>query len=133
VACLDTTFLIDLAGGTYQERAFSKLSDLIRQGQILTTTRFNVAELYVGITRSSNVSKEEKVVERLLENIAILEFDNNAAWAFGQITAYLMKIGKPAGDMDVLIAATSIIEKHTLITRNTAHFCNIPQLTVEGY
>jgi tRNA(fMet)-specific endonuclease VapC len=56
-----------------------------------------------------------------------------AARLFGQITAYLQTIGKPAGDMDVLIAATAMVSNHILITRNSKHFMNIPELMVEEY
>jgi tRNA(fMet)-specific endonuclease VapC len=63
----------------------------------------------------------------------VLEFDERAARLFGQITAYLQMIGKLAGDMDVLIAATAIGSSQKLITRNARHFENIPQLNVEEY
>jgi predicted nucleic acid-binding protein len=62
-----------------------------------------------------------------------LEFDDKAAWLFGQITAYLIDLGRPAGDMDVLIAATAIAAGHSVISRDVRHFANIPELTVESY
>ncbi len=135
MACLDTTVLIDLAGGNVQKRrqAFDKLSELLAQGESIVTTRFNVAELYVGVSRSANPQAEQNVVDNLLKNIEILEFDKRGAWMFGQITAYLQMIGKPAGDMDVLIASTAMAAGHSIVTRNKAHFINIPELTVEGY
>ena len=38
---------------------------------------------------------------------------------------------RPAGDMDVLVAATAVAFGHKLITRNPAHFSDIPHLRVE--
>ncbi len=135
MACIDTTVLIDLVGSKnkHREKALFKIDQLIQKNEMLVTTRFNVAELYVGAERSANPKSEEQVIHHLLKFITILEFDDIAARLFGQITAYLQVIGKPAGDMDVLIAATAMASNHILITRNAKHFTNIPELIVEEY
>jgi predicted nucleic acid-binding protein len=135
VACIDTTVLIDLVGSKskYREKALFKIDQLIQRNETLVTTRFNIAELYVGVERSANQKSEEQVIHHLLKFISVLEFDDMAARLFGQITAYLQTIGKPAGDMDVLIAATAMVSNHILITRNSKHFMNIPELMVEEY
>jgi predicted nucleic acid-binding protein len=135
VACIDTTLLIDLVGSKnkQREKALFKIDQLVQRNEMLVTTRFNVAELYVGIARSANPKSEEQVIRHLLKFISILEFDDVAARLFGQITAYLQIIGKPAGDMDVLIATTAMASNHILITRNAKHFTNIPELIVEEY
>lgn len=135
MACLDTTILIDLGGRTSprKERAVRKIEELAGTGQGLATTRFNVAELYIGISRSNRPEEDEKAVRTLLSEFEILEFNDAAARVFGVITGFLQQIGKPAGDMDVLIAATAMAYGHTLITRNPKHFRNIPHLQVEEY
>ena len=135
MACLDTTILIDLLGNksAHRERALAKIDQLSQDREPLYTTRFNLAELYVGIERSKSSKSEEKLIGNLLKFINVLEFDERAARLFGQITAYLQMIGKPAGDMDVLIAATALAATQKLITRNARHFENIPQLNVEEY
>jgi len=135
VACIDTTVLIDLVGSKnkYREKALFKIDQLIQRNETLVTTRFNIAELYVGVERSANQKSEEQVIHHLLKFISVLEFDDMAARLFGQITAYLQTIGKPAGDMDILIAATAMVSNHILITRNSKHFMNIPELMVEEY
>ena len=135
MACIDTTVLIDLVGSKnkYREKALFKIDQLIQRNETLVTTRFNIAELYVGVERSANQKSEEQVIHHLLKFISVLEFDDMAARLFGQITAYLQTIGKPAGDMDILIAATAMVSNHILITRNSKHFMNIPELMVEEY
>jgi len=135
VACLDTTVLIDLVGSKsrYREKTLIKIDQLVQRNETLVTTRFNIAELYVGVERSANQKSEEQVIHHLLKFISVLEFDDMAARLFGQITAYLQTIGKPAGDMDVLIATTAMASNHILITRNAKHFTNIPELIVEEY
>jgi len=135
MACLDTTVLIDLAGrsSARKEQAARKIEELTGKGQGLATTRFNVAELYVGVSRSKRPEDDEKAIRTLLSEFEILEFNDSAARLFGFITGFLQQIGKPAGDMDVLIAATAMAYGHTLITRNSKHFRHIPHLVLEEY
>jgi tRNA(fMet)-specific endonuclease VapC len=135
MACLDTTILIDLAGKASgrREQAINKIKRLAERGEELVTTRFNLAELYVGIARSRHREDEEKAVRACVSGFTILEFNDPAAKLFGSITGYLQQIGRPAGDMDVLIAATAMVHGHPLITRNPRHFKDIPHLLVEEY
>ncbi len=135
MACLDTTILIDLAGRTSprKEQALQKIEELVRKGQGLATTRFNVAELYVGVSWSRRPQEDEKAIRTLLSEFEILEFNDAAARLFGFLTGFLQQMGKPAGDMDVLIAATAMACGHTLVTRNSRHFRHIPLLVVEEY
>jgi predicted nucleic acid-binding protein len=135
MACLDTTVLIDLISKNtgLRTRAFSKVGQLLKHGQELMTTRFNVAELYVGAARCRDSSAEHRVIDNLLSDIGIIEFNDRSARLFGQITAFLQSVGKPAGDMDVLIASTALAYGHILVTRNRIHFANIPELVVEEY
>lgn len=135
MACLDTTILIDLISrrSARKRQAVRKIEELAERGQALTTTRFNVAELYVGLARSTRPKDDEEAIGALLREFEVLEFNDAAARVFGSITGFLQQIGKPAGDMDVLIAATAMVHGHSLITRNARHFRHIPHLIVEDY
>jgi predicted nucleic acid-binding protein len=135
MACLDTTILIDLISGrsVQKRQAVRKIEELAERGQALTTTRFNVAELYLGLARSTRPKDDEEAIGTLLREFEVLEFNDAAARVFGSVTGLLQQIGKPAGDVDVLIAATAMVHGHSLITRNARHFRHIPHLTVEDY
>lgn len=136
MACLDTTLLIDLIRSNPEQkrRALAKTEVLANRGERIVTTRVSLAELYVGCELSGDPEREYRRVRGILAYInAILEFDDMVAQSFGQITAYLRRIGQPAGDMDVLIAATALANGHCLVTRNPAHFADIPHLAVESY
>ena len=135
MACLDTTMLIDLAARNTRrkEQALCKIEELARKGQSLATTRFNVAELDVGVSRSRCPQDDERAIATLLSEFEVLEFNDAAARIFGALTAFLQQIGQPIGDMDVLIAATAMAHGHSLITRNPKHFCHVPTLIVEDY
>jgi predicted nucleic acid-binding protein len=43
------------------------------------------------------------------------------------------ELGRPAGDMDVLIAATALTAGQVLVSDNASHFADIPELLVETY
>jgi predicted nucleic acid-binding protein len=136
MACLDTTLLVDLLRphAARKRGAIEKIEALARRGETLATTRVNVAELYVGIERSDDPQRDAGRVRKLLDYMDIvLEFDDAAAQEFGRVMAHLQRIGRPAGDMDVLIAATALAHGHCLVTRNPGHFAGIPHLEIEGY
>jgi predicted nucleic acid-binding protein len=136
MACLDTSFLIDLirsGASTRRRRATAMLRKMLAGGEHLTTSRFNVAELLVGVYRSDDPERELRSVDALLQNLTVLEFGPEAARLFARITALLQQHGKPAGDMDVLIAATALAAGEPLITANPTHFRNIPGLIVDTY
>ena len=136
MACLDTTFLIDLAGNGgrgLRRRAEAKLRALQLADDPLTTTRFNVAELWVGAARSSTPDVEAAAVETLVESFLVLEFDSRAARIFGSIAASAQSRGRPIGDMDALIASVALCHGQKLVTRNERHFNEILGLVVETY
>jgi tRNA(fMet)-specific endonuclease VapC len=136
MACLDTTILVD-AGGKggrrLRSRAREKLATLVDAGEVLTTTRFNVAELWVGVERSENRQAEIDAVERMLRPLIVLDFDDVSARVFGRVTAHLQARGAPRGDMDLLIASVALVHGERIVTRNARNFEAIPALVVEGY
>jgi len=136
VACLDTTVLLHLAGRGGRRRtrrAQERLRELCDAGEALTTTRFNVAELWVGVARSREPEQEQQKVEDLLAPLDILEFDEDAARVFGRVTAHLQERGTPVGDMDVLIASVALLNDEKLVTDNTGHFQLIPGIDLISY
>lgn len=136
MACLDTSLLLDLSGRGgrgLQQRARRKLEELHAAGEALATTRFTVAELWVGIERSAAPGKEQIAVQQLLRPLVILDFDETGARAFGRLVSYLQVRGLTTGDMDALIASIALVSGHSIVTQNTRPFENIPGLKVEGY
>jgi len=136
MACLDTSSLIDAAGGRggrVKVRARDKLAALLDRGDALTTTRFNVAELWVGVESSRDRAAELQAVDAILAPLIVLDFDESSARVFGRISAHLRALGPPRGDMDVLIASVALVHGESVVSRNITHFAGIPGLTVEGY
>jgi len=135
MACLDTTFFIDLHSPRSKHRpaATQKLADLVNRGELLATTRFNVAELFLGVHLAANKRKELQRVKKFLAGVQVLPFGRGAAWLFGKTGAYLRKGGNPIASLDLLIAVTALSTGHAIITRNPGHFARVPGLIVESY
>jgi predicted nucleic acid-binding protein len=136
MASLDTSVLVDVLRrrSRFHQRARAKLDDLIARGEILATTQFTVAELYVGIELSDDPRRDEADVHALLADLEILGFQDRSARLFAEIRAGHRRLGRMAGDMDTLIAATSLAAGHQLlVTRNPSDFADIPGLVVESY
>ena len=136
MACLDTAILLDLSGRggkALRDRARRKVQQLLAAGDALTTTRLNVAELWVGVERSPAPRDELQAIGKLLSPLTVLELDAQSARLFGRITARLQLAGHPSGDMDVLIASVALVHDQKIVTRNLRHFERISGLRVEGY
>lgn len=136
MACLDTTVFLDLRGRSgkrRQARAEAVIQQLVLQGDALTTTRINCAELYVGVALADNPAREGQLVDDSLANIEILELDEAGAQDFARIRADLQRRGRLVGDLDTLIAAIAVSNHEPLVTANARHFADMPGLIVIEY
>ena len=134
--CLDTSALLDSMGrgGARRRRdVFAAQHRHVFNGLSLATTRLNVAELWVGIERARDRDQELSRVESALDGVEILEFNESSARLFGKFTAHLLGMGRPVGDLDVLIASVAMANGCALLTGNARHFSDIPGLVVETY
>ena len=134
--CLDTNFLIDLVREQKRNRpgpAGAKLRRLTVAGETLTTTRINLAELWVGVVRAVDPRSERTAVRDAVADFGVLEVGSDAALVFGKVKAHLLAPGRFPGDFDTLIAAICLVNGHRLVTNNPRHFADVPGLDVEGY
>ena len=90
-------------------------------------------ELVFGAKKSKAVEKNMETVNAIKSIFPLLEITSEIMNIFGEIKVYTQKIGKTIDDMDLLIAATAITNNFTLVTHNTKHFENIPNLKVEDW
>ena len=131
MVCLETDFLIALI--RKDEKAIAKLRKLVENGERLTTTPINAAELFKGAYKSKNVDKNLKIVRGILSRLTLLEFNLTASDIYGQISAELEKKGEPIGEMDTLIASIALAHNERILTRNVKHYSRIKGLEVETW
>jgi len=135
MACLDTCVILDIRARNSATRArvLGKLGELRRRNEEAVVSRFTWAELYVGVSQAADPAAEEAGIREVLDLFPVLEFNDKAARSFGKTVAHLYRMGRPIGDVDLLIAGTALSAGHSVVTRDVEHFARIPGLTVESY
>ena len=127
---LDTNACIQIMRyprGSVAERFFD--TPAVQMGISIIT----LAELMVGPNRKNSRPEEHDKVKRILAKLRVLPFDEKCADEFARIGAYLLDIGAPSAGLDMQIAATARVQDLTVVTHNTKHFVNIPQLRLEDW
>jgi len=92
-----------------------------------------LAELRYGADKSQRPTRNHAVLDRLVEEAPLLEFDEAAALAFGRLRAALERNGKPIGPYDMLIAAQAISRGLVLVTANVDEFSRVQGLQMENW
>ncbi len=130
MACLETTFLIDLLKRKPQINFFK--DELDKTESVLSIAAPSVKELWAGASLSNFPEKERGKVMELLESLQFLPLDLNSAKEAGEIEADLIKKGLSIGTEDIMIAAIAKVNGEKLVTRDQ-HFARIPGLRVLKY
>lgn len=89
-----------------------------------------VAELEFGVQKSRYPSQNQEALEQFLLPLVILDFDHEAARAYGKIRALLENRGRVIGALDMLIAAHALSLNLPLATNNVREFSRVPGLKV---
>ncbi|MFY9550281.1 MAG: type II toxin-antitoxin system VapC family toxin, partial [Thermoanaerobaculia bacterium] len=92
-----------------------------------------LAELWFGAAKSSRPKPTRQSVDAFLRPFEILPFGSEAAGAYAETRLSLEKKGEPIGERDLLIAATAISLKLTVVTHNLREFSKVPRLQVEDW
>ena len=127
---LDTNILI-YAMRHPQDRLVDKLID--HAGEDICISTITLAELELGVLRSSNPLKNRQALLAVLSGIDILFFDNVAAQEYAVVKDSRMKIGQLIEDMDILIGAHAKSLGYTLVTDNIKHLARIEGLKTENW
>lgn len=91
------------------------------------------AELHFGVEKSQCPEQNRRALEQFLLPLAVADFDDNAAAAYGHMQTQLEKQGMPIGSLDTLIAAHALSMDLTLVTTNVREFERVPGLKVENW
>ncbi len=92
-----------------------------------------ISELRYGVSKSSRPKQNQKRLDTFLSPFQIVDYDQNAAKAYGDIRATLEKAGTPIGCEDLLIAAHALSAEVPIVTNNDREFKRVPGLIVENW
>jgi predicted nucleic acid-binding protein len=91
-----------------------------------------LAELFSGVSQSTQPSRAEDHLRRFARGCQILGIDERVARIWGQEDARLSMTGQKIGDVDLFIAATARAHGLTRCTQNRKHFERIEGLKIES-
>lgn len=129
---LDTNICIYLINRKPQHEAVLRHMDGKAYGDILISA-ITVAELRYGVAKSTWPERNREKFENFIERFEIMDFDDGASAAYGQIRASLETAGTPIGPLDTLIAAHALSLQCTLVTNNVKEFQRVSGLSVENW
>jgi predicted nucleic acid-binding protein len=123
---LDTSVIIDyLRGKDDVVRSLDNFSGSLVSCLVVK------AELYEGVYLSNNKDKTGPKLEDFFAGLTEVYGMNTAvAKKFGEIRSDLRSRGKLIDDMDILIAATCLVNKLPVVTSNPKHFNLVKDLVV---
>ena len=128
-------FLIDTDTLIYRLKNVGNVNDnfVRNQNSVMQISVISYGQLIFGAESSSNREKNMKMVQAIKAIFPILNIDQKTMSCFGRIKASLREKGNTADDLDLLIAATAIINNLTLVTHNTKNFENISGLSMTDW
>jgi len=113
------------------DTVLSKLKAHLTDGIGISTVV--LAELEHGIAKSMYPERSRAAIMKMLTAFEILDFDANAATAYGLIRADLQRKGTLISPMDTLIAAHARAARLILVTNNMREFERVDGLTLENW
>ena len=131
----DTTFVIDLVNSDPGAVIIAQRID--QEGSVAALSVVSVHEFLLGIHiryfEKEMLKTKLEGAERDFAPFVILPLTYEIVGESAKIQASMTKKGKIAGINDIYIAATAVVNKSSVVTRNVAHFDQIHGLTVESY
>ena len=125
---IDTDWVIDHLNQI--DRVVNRLKELRPQG--LAISVISLAELYEGIHYSRHPEQSQQALEAFLEDVSVLGIDEEICQLFGRERGRLLRAGQLIGDFDLLIAATGLHYRLTVLTNNRQHFERVEGLLIES-
>ena len=124
---IDTDWVIEHLHG--RRPVTERLRQLKNQG--LAISVISLAELWEGVYYFRNPRRSQAGFEEFLSGVAVLGLDEEICKRFGHLRGGLREQGKLISDFDLLIAASALQHRLTLLTNNRKHFENIERLGIE--
>jgi tRNA(fMet)-specific endonuclease VapC len=124
---LDTSAVVDVFRRRYGVAA--RLAALSPDD--IRVSAMTVAELTYGSLNSSDPVRNQAQVDAFLQQVATAAFGRRAAAAHARIR--MASKAAPIGPADMVIAATALAARMTIVTSNMGEFQRVPGLLVENW
>lgn len=118
---LDTNVAIAFLNGERQ------VTERIASADAAFLSAISFGELYYGAAKSTHPAENERRVNQLADQVAVLDCNFETAQFYGRVKSDLRSKGRPIPDNDLWIAALAIQHGLTLLTRDR-HFQAIAAL-----
>ena len=126
---LDTNICIYIIN----ERPAQVLQRLIQAGRdSLAISTVTVAELAFGVVKSARADSRAKL-ENFLLKFPLLDWDQDAAWVYGDVRKSLQAKGQRIGERDLLLACQALALDATMVTNNIREFEQVDGLRLENW
>jgi tRNA(fMet)-specific endonuclease VapC len=99
----------------------------------LAISSITLAELLHGVEKSLHHAKNLQAVEDFCSRLDVLDYDERAAYHYGEIRAQLERKGTPIGVNDLHIAAHARSIGSVLVTNNLKEFERVAGLRLENW
>lgn len=130
------TYLWDTDTCIYYLNEHARIREKVRivGAEQICVTSITIAELQYGAYNSQRVETNLQRIEAWQQTFQVLETVNQQiATIFGQKKAIMKKQGRMIGDFDLLIASFALHYRLIIVTNNTSHFCQIPDIQLENW
>ena len=124
---LDTDAVVDVLRGRH--RVAQRLAQVSPED--VGVSAMTLAELLYGSCCSADSERSEREVRRFVEAIRIIPFGRNASAAHAQIRFALRQ--RNIGPNDLVIAATALSARATVVTANVREFSRVDGLSTEDW
>ena len=127
---LDTNVCVDYLTGRY-----SKVAERLRATapDDVAVSAIAVAEMRYGADKSARPEANHRALDLFLADVPVLDFDQEAATAYGDLRVSLERAGTPIGPNDMLIGAQALAAKAVLVSDNVSEFARVPGLLTENW
>ena len=129
--CLDSNIIIFALKSESNSKLLEKIISKIGQN-LAGTTSINVLELLYYSYKNKATKSLEKRTE-ILKILNIYDFDFKAAQIASKLKSDLEQKGLQIDNFDLIIASICLTNNLILVTNNTKHFQNIPNLKLEDW
>jgi tRNA(fMet)-specific endonuclease VapC len=116
-----------------------KNNETVRQNFLNNANSFKAisvisyGELVFGAHRSEQPTRNMAVVRKVAGLFPIIDVNASIMETFAELKAPLLEKGHPIDDMDLIIAATALVNNYTLVTNNERHFAIISGLKIANW